>query len=120
MANYVNQTLALPIPRGKDECLKEYNALQKSAAEGKGDEKDGKPSVDEKKADDDENKPVDAEADADGWSVEEKKDLEKALKKFKGLEKNEKWNKIARFVATKSKRECVDKFKKIREEIKAK
>ncbi|GMH76988.1 hypothetical protein TrLO_g5942 [Triparma laevis f. longispina] len=114
IANYINQTLALPLPRSKDECLKEWNAICKKNAEMaeekfKGaDEDEAGETAKEEKVDD-----------PNAWSADEVADLQKALKKFNSkMEKNERWTQIARFVATKNKKMCVDKYKEIRASLK--
>ena len=119
IANFINANLALPIPRGKEECISEFNRLSelRKAAEAADKEKasTGKASPSEKK---EEEKVV---KDPNAWSDDEIKDLQDALKKFSSkMEKNERWNKIAGFVATKTKKQCVDKFKELRSKIKGK
>ncbi|GMH64203.1 hypothetical protein TrST_g678 [Triparma strigata] len=112
IANYINQTLALPVPRSKDECLKEWNVICKKNAEIAAAKYDDNKEEETKVIEED-------KKDNEGWSPDEIKDLQAALKKFNSkMEKNERWSKISRFVATKNKKECVEKYKEIRSSLK--
>lgn len=53
------------------------------------------------------------------WSADQQKALETALQKFPAtLDKNERWKLVAEEVPGKSKKECVERFKFIREQMK--
>mmetsp|Transcript_16595 Transcript_16595/g.21771 ORF Transcript_16595/g.21771 Transcript_16595/m.21771 type:complete len:655 (-) Transcript_16595:817-2781(-) len=55
------------------------------------------------------------------WTDEEQKQLQLALKKYPAsMEKNERWRKISAAVPTKTKKECVGRYKFIRAQILAK
>jgi len=119
VANFINSNLALPIPRGKEECISEYNKLteaNKKQADTVAEKKaDGQSSPSEKKEE------AAIAVDPNQWAKEELEDLQAALKKFSSkMEKNARWTEIAKFVATKSKKQCVEKFKDMRADLKAK
>lgn len=53
------------------------------------------------------------------WSQDQQKQLELALKKFPpSMEAQERWTKIAEAVPGKTKKQCVDRFKMLRDAIK--
>lgn len=124
IAQFINSNLALPVPRSKEECISEYNSLLTAQAKRK-EEKDkdtDKKKYEEKK---EEMEKTQGEAqrapkvDPSVWTNDEIKDLETALKKFSSkMEKNARWNEISKFVATKTKRQCVEQFKAMRAKIK--
>jgi DnaJ homolog subfamily C member 2 len=65
--------------------------------------------------------PVEGEAAVDVWSQSQQQELELGLKKFPAtMEKAERWAKIASEVTGKTKKECIARFKVLREEIQAK
>ena len=100
------------MPRSKDECLKEWNVICKKNAEIAAAKYDDNKEEETKVIEED-------KKDNEGWSPDEIKDLQAALKKFNSkMEKNERWSKISRFVATKNKKECVEKYKEIRSSLK--
>jgi len=102
IADYINTQLGLSVPRTRQECIEQFQ----------------KPLVDPKQhAERVINKapppPV------DGWSADQQKQLEKALRDFPAsLEKNERWSKIADAVSGKTKRDCVARFKELRAALK--
>jgi len=58
-----------------------------------------------------------AVSDSEAWTPDQQKSLEAALAKYpSSLEKNERWSKIAADVDGRSKKECVERFKFIREQ----
>jgi len=57
----------------------------------------------------------------DEWTDDEDKLLQEALAKFPAtMDKNERWTSIAKMVTGKSKKQCVQRFKYIRDAIKNK
>jgi DnaJ family protein C protein 2 len=118
IATFVNNHLALPEPRSKDECLKKFNeAMSKVEAAAKeagaGANKDEEKKVEEKG-------PA-APVDPNVWIQEEKDDLKAAMKKFpSSMEKRARWTKIQQFVATKDTNQCVQQFKVMKAEEKKK
>jgi DnaJ family protein C protein 2 len=61
----------------------------------------------------------DAEDDADAWSAEADQLLQDGLTKYPAsMEKNERWDLIAKCVPGRSKKDCVTRFKAIREALK--
>jgi DnaJ family protein C protein 2 len=59
--------------------------------------------------------------DDDGWTADQDAKLQEGLAKFPAsLDKNERWDSIAKCVEGKSKKDCVDRFKAIREALKNK
>jgi DnaJ family protein C protein 2 len=108
---FINNLLCLPEPRSKEECIKVYNdAMAKSSAGAGAATKEG---GEEKK--EGEAQKVKVKVDPNVWIPDEVTDLKDALKKFPGsMEKNARWTAIQRFVATKDKRQCVEKYKELR------
>jgi len=102
IADYINTQLGLSVPRTRQECIEQFQ----------------KPLVDPKQhAERVINKapppPV------DGWSADQQKQLEKALRDFPAsLDKNERWSSIADAVSGKTKRDCVARFKELRAALK--
>merc|ERR1712166_775275 len=59
--------------------------------------------------------------DSDVWNSEQDQQLQKGLTMFpSSIEKNERWSSISDEVTGKSKKECVERFKAIRDALKAK
>lgn len=59
-----------------------------------------------------------AESEAGVWTLEQQSALEAALKRFPAtMEKNERWRSIAEAVPGKTKKQCVARFKDIREQV---
>jgi len=51
------------------------------------------------------------------WSIVQEKALEKALRKFRFLQNNKRWKKIAEIVKDKTQKECKDKFNLFRQKL---
>jgi DnaJ family protein C protein 2 len=103
IATFVNNLCKLPEPRRKEECIEKYNQIANSSSIGQ--------TVSQtKKA---------AKAPAAEWTDEENKLLQEGLAKFPAsMDKNERWSSIAKGVPGKTKKECVARFKAIREALK--
>lgn len=108
IALFVNNLCKLEDPRKKEECIEKYNKLansKKSAATSQSSEnnsKSGKGSPAE-------------------WTEEQDKLLQEGLAKFpSSMDKNERWSSIAKGVPGKTKKDCVARFKAIREALKNK
>ena len=109
IALFINNLCQQPDPRSKEECIEKYNAISKAAAP---------PQVDEKV-------PAATEAakeeGADAWTEEQDSLLQEMLRKFPSdMDKNERWKNIAQGVPGKTKKECVERFKAIRDAVKQK
>jgi len=101
VANFVNNSLQLKNPRSKEECIAQYNSFAKLDAVDR--------AVKRKK---DEKKETE-------WTEEQDKELQQGLAKFPStLDKNERWTSIAKCVEGKTKKECVQRFKAIRDALK--
>lgn len=65
--------------------------------------------------------PASPRPDPSAWSVEQQKALEDALRTYPAsMDKNERWTKIAAAVPDKGKKDCVKRFKELREQMKKK
>ncbi len=111
IALYINNLLKLADPRSKEECIEKYNAIASGALNPTA-------AAVNKSSTDSEPKLV---QEASAWSEEQDKQLQEGLSKFpSSMDKNERWTAIANCVAGKSKKECVQRFKAIREALKKK
>mmetsp|Transcript_9667 Transcript_9667/g.14527 ORF Transcript_9667/g.14527 Transcript_9667/m.14527 type:complete len:621 (-) Transcript_9667:97-1959(-) len=105
IATFVNNLLRLETPRTKEECVAQFNAAATKA-----------PSTATKQTN---NSASAGDDDANAWSAEDDKLLQAGLAKFPAsMDKNERWSSIAKGVPGKSKKECVQRFKAIREALK--
>ena len=116
IAHFINNLCKQDDPRRKEECIEKYNAIASGAgptasSNAASKAKPGSKSTNEKDS---------SNASAD-WSDEQDKQLQEGLAKFpSSMEKNERWKAIANCVAGKNKKECVQRFKAIREALKKK
>jgi DnaJ family protein C protein 2 len=132
IAQYLNNVCQQSEPRSKDECIAKYNEVAKSGARSNSTaamaakEKATATVTAESPApaptttDSSENvEPTKPDGSPDDWTVEQDQHLQTALSKFPAsLDKNERWSAIANAVGGKSKKECVQRFKAIREALK--
>jgi len=103
IANFLNNALRLKTPRTKEECIQQYNLAKASSL---------KSNQSSSEAKDDAN---------DVWTEDQDKLLQQGLAKYPAsMEKNERWSSIAKLVSGKSKKQCVQRFKVIREALKNK
>lgn len=104
IASYVNSNCRLQNPRTKEECIEMYNQIRSGVLES------------ENKMNADSN-PKDESI----WTEEQDALLQTALATYpSSMEKNERWSSIAKMIPGKKKKECVDRFKEIRENLKKK
>jgi len=110
---FLNNLCRQEIPRTKEECIEKFNQVasqQKkpgSSTAGAGSSTAGGDAV--------------AEAATEEWTEEQDKLLQEGLKTYpSSMDKNERWTSIAKNVPGKKKKECVARFKSIREALKAK
>lgn len=115
IALFVNNLCKQPDPRTKEECIEKYNSIASSAAAPSSsstavaDGGTGGNAV-ESSATTEEGAP---------WTEEQDALLQEMLRKYPAdMEKNERWKMIARGVPGRTKKECVDRFKAIREAVK--
>jgi len=102
IALFVNNFCQLEDPRRKEECIEKYNQVANSTA-----------SAAKAKASDDTPK------DVSEWTEDQDKQLQAGLAQFpSSVEKNERWSSIAQGVPGQSKKDCVDRFKTIRQALK--
>lgn len=115
IATYINNLCQSENPRTKEECIDTFNHLNKAAKPVQNGGSNGviPPLV---------SQPVEPTSETtDGWTVEQDQQLQSGLAKYSAsMDKNERWTKIAQEVTGKSKKDCVQRFKTIREAIKAK
>jgi DnaJ family protein C protein 2 len=134
IANYINNLCRPEDPRTKEECIETFNQINKSAkAQRNGAVVGGgsnsvllKPSETPTTTTPPATAPADstntstAAIDTGGWTAEEDQQLQNGLAKYPAtMDKNERWTKIATEVPGKSKKDCVQRFKEIRNAIKA-
>jgi len=126
IALFVNNICRPETPRTKEECIEQYNKLatQKPGKPTKGGSTPAAPAA---------KKPTVAASSADkpaagapaaptsAWTDEQDKMLQAALKEFPAsMDKNERWTSIAKKIPGKGKKDCVQRFKTIREALKKK
>lgn len=131
IALFVNNICKQDEPRSKEECIQKYNEVTKSSSAPKVSSAtvtetttaDGAAiaTMKEKSLTAPENtNNMNGNTDGgDGWTSEQDSKLQNALAKFPAsMEKNERWSAIADAVPGKSKKQCVQRFKAIREALK--
>lgn len=108
IALFVNNLCKQPDPRTKEECIEKYNQIASSAAPPQASDKE-----------------IAGGGGKDGatvaWTEEEDNLLQEMLRKYPAdMDKNERWKAIAKGVPGKTKKDCVDRFKAIREAVRQK
>lgn len=99
IASFINNLCKQNEPRSKEECIEKYNQIASAPAA-----KDSS---------------VSQTADEKAWTEEDDTLLQDMLRKYPAtMEKNERWKSIADGVPGRSKKECVERFKAIRELVK--
>lgn len=104
IALFINNLCKQPDPRTKEECIEKYNQIAASAAPQAA-EKNDKDTADASVA----------------WTEDQDNLLQEMLRKYPAsMDKNERWTAIAKGVPGKTKKECVERFKSIREAVRVK
>jgi DnaJ family protein C protein 2 len=108
IANYLNNSCRPENPRSKEECIAMFNKIAKGPLQN-GSTLAAAPEAEKK------------EEDEDVWTDEQEHQLEEGLVNFPAsMDKNERWTSIAKGVTEKTKKQCVNRFKVIRDAIKHK
>jgi len=117
ISNYVNNVCRPENPRTKEDCIEIFNKINKTGKSLQNGNKNhaatklSEPSTALTNA-------MDA---SDVWNSEQDQQLQKGLQMYpSSIEKNERWSSIANEVTGKSKKDCVARFKVIRNALKAK
>ena len=113
ISNYINNVCRPETPRTKEECIEIFNKINKSAKSLQNGDKTriATPPTTTSTV----------EKDSSDWTPEQDLQLQKGLSTYPAsMEKNERWSSIASVVSGKSKKECVMRFKEIRNALKAK
>ena len=109
IALFVNNLCKYPDPRTKEECIEKYNQIASSA----GPLSDAAVATTKSTLAD-----SGTDAKADEWTEEQDQLLQEMLRKYPAdMDKNERWKAIAAGVPGRSKKECVGRFKAIREAV---
>ena len=104
IALFINNLCKQQDPRSKEECIAQFNKVTSSPSPAGKEDDAGKSS----------------EA-GDEWTEAQDAALQDMLRKYPAsMDKNERWSKIAEGVEGKSKKQCVGRFKAIREAVKGK
>ena len=111
IAQFINNLLRLEAPRTKEECVVQFNAavtkVPSAATKGKA-SSDGSSGSTNLTGDD-----------SNAWTAEMDKLLQAGLTKYPtSMDKNERWSSIAKGVPGKNKKQCVQRFKAIRDALK--
>jgi DnaJ family protein C protein 2 len=110
ITSYINSVCRPQDPRTKEECIKIFNKINKA----------------DKAYQNGNNTPAPATASTSStndndWTAEQEVQLQNGLATYPAsIEKNERWTSIASGVTGKSKKDCVKRFKEIRNALKAK
>ena len=112
IALFVNNLCKSPDPRTKEECIEKYNQIASSAGPSPSDSAAATTTKSTVAAD------SGTDAKADEWTEEQDQLLQEMLRKYPAdMDKNERWKAIAAGVPGRSKKECVGRFKAIREAV---
>ena len=112
ISNYINNVCRPENPRTKEECIEIFNRINKSAKSIQNNNRAGAAATASNPTKDN---------NSNGWTPEQDQQLQKGLSTYPpSMEKNQRWSSIANGVTGKSKKECVIRFKEIRNALKAK
>ena len=124
IALYVNNLCRQPDPRTKEDCIEKYNQIASSAAPPSSNTAPAASSSGTSSSSaaaaggGGESKNANATTEEEGWSEEQDSLLQEMLRKYPAeMEKNEQWKQIAKGVPGRTKKECVQRFKAIREAL---
>ena len=117
IANFVNNLCKQQDPRTKEECIEKYNQIARNASAST-----PATSGSTSKSPSDASAPIDDTtpnaSTGTGWTAEQDQQLQDGLAKYPAsMDKNERWTKISKCVEGKSKKDCVQRFKAIREAL---
>lgn len=119
IALFVNNLCKMPEPRTKEECIDKYNQIASSAAPPSSTSAAIGTSKSKPEAADDGGGLTNANDTEGAWTEEQDSLLQEMLRKYPAnMDKNERWKLIAKGVPGKTKKECVQRFKAIREAVK--
>jgi DnaJ homolog subfamily C member 2 len=125
IANYINNLCRPPNPKTKEECIETYNRINSNKSV-KSNSTGGSNNAAATSSSSTFSSPemvtpaaaTDVTADS-SWTAEQDQHLQNGLATYPAtMEKNERWTKIAKGVMGKTKKECVQRFKEIRNAIK--
>ena len=115
IANYINNSCRPENPRSKEECIEVFNQVKNSTATAATATAASKPTNGNTATTSSNSN------DPEAWTADQDKQLQSALAKYpNSMDKNERWTKISDDVPGKSKKDCVQRFKAIRDALKAK
>ena len=118
---YINNVCRPDIPRTKEACIETYNQVAKPGRSNGSTTTSNNDKVPAAAASKQSAPAADANGGADVWTEEQDKLLQAGLAKFPAsMDKNERWTSIAKTVPGKTKKQCVQRFKAIRDAIKNK
>ena len=136
IASYINNVCRPDNPRTKEQCIATFNKINKegkpttSGATATSGSAPSKQAATAANGNSGPSTPAPAAAEKatataangdDGWTDEQDKLLQEGLAKFPAnMDKNERWTSIAKEIPGKSKKDCVQRFKAIRDAIKNK
>jgi len=122
ISNFINNLVKPETPKTKDECIQQYNQITSNRAMSVANKKSSSSSAADSSKSNGNSKKNSSLANGSatsGWTAEQDSQLEKGLSTFpSSMDKNERWTNIAKGVNGKTKKECVQRFKQIREAIK--
>jgi DnaJ homolog subfamily C member 2 len=126
IASYVNNLCRPEDPRTKEECIEVFNQINKASKLSRSGNQNNASTANTPSGESSATAATTPSNDnsgssADGWTAEEDQQLQAGLAKYPAsMDKNERWTKIAEEVPGKSKKDCVERFKTIRDALKAK
>lgn len=113
ICSYINASCQQQMPRTREECIEKFNQV---ARQSSSESKDANNMSDSCAAVAKVSSPS-----SEGWTVEQDQQLQEGLTRYPAsMDKNERWTAIAKCVTGKTKKDCVERFKAIRDAIKSK